>query len=98
MKRYTKEEQILKDIDKCYAKAAALSQEAEVMDRIADELFKHPDAVEDAKLKRGDAGRMRLTANNLLNKKAKKLGEKLSEFRTATLSFTDDTSVSQKLR
>jgi len=98
MKRYTTAEQIIKDIDKCYAKAAALSHEAAMLDRIADELFKHPDAVEDAKLKRGDAGRMRLTANNLLNKKAKKLGEKLSEFRTATLSFTDDTSVSQKLR
>ena len=98
MKRYTTEEQIIKDIDKCYAKAAALSKEAEDLDRIADELFKYPDAVEDAKLKRSDAGRMRLTANNLLNKKAKKLGEKLSEFRTATLSFTDDTSVSQKLR
>ena len=99
MKRYTTEEQIIKDIDKCYAKAAVLSHEAAMLDRIADELFKHPDAVEGAKLKRGDASRMRLTANNLINKKAKKLGEKLSEFRTAVLpTITDDTSVSQKLR
>ena len=32
MKRYTNEQQIIKDIDKCYAKAAALSKEAEVME------------------------------------------------------------------
>jgi uncharacterized protein YdaU (DUF1376 family) len=99
MKRYTTEEQIIKDIDKCHAKASALSKEAEQLDIIADELFKYPEAVEDAKLKRGDASRMRLTANNLLNKKAKKLGEKLSEFRTAVIpGVTDDVSVSQKLR
>ena len=99
MKRYTTEEQIIRDIDKCYAKAWSLSKEAELLDRIADELFNHAGAVEDAKLKRGDASRMRLTANNLVNKKAKKLGEKLSEFRTAImLPITDDQSVPSKLR
>lgn len=69
------------------------------MDLIADNLFKYPEAAEDAKMKRLEAAHIRTTAHNLVNKKAKKLGERLSEFRTMVIpAVTDDTSVSAKIR
>lgn len=95
MRRFTTEEQIIKAIDKCHEKAAEHYREAEKLDAIADNLFKYPEAAEDAKLKRLEASRIRTTAHNLINKKAKKLGEKLSKFRTAVIPTI---TVSSKLR
>ena len=88
-KRYTTEAQIISAIDRCYSRAWELSKEAEQLDAIADNLFKYSDAVEDAKGKRLQAAKIRQSANNLVNKKAKKLGEKLSEFRTGLIIGTD---------
>lgn len=98
-RRFATEEQIIKAIDKCHEKAAEKYREAEKLDLIADHLFKYPEAAEDAKMKRLEASQIRASAHNLINKKAKKLGEKLSEFRTAVIpAVTDDTSVSSKFR
>ena len=92
-KRYTTADQITKAIDRCYAQAQELAKEAENMDEVAYELFKYRETVEDAKNRRLQASMLRLRANNLLNKKAKKLGEKLSEFRTGTFCIIPDNSV-----
>lgn len=92
-RRYTKESEIIAAIDRCYKNAQSLALEAEHLDKVADELFKYPDAVEDAKCKRLMAAKTRQRANNLVNKKAKKLGEKLSEFRTATMPIITDPSI-----
>ena len=85
-KRFTEESQIIAAIDKCHSLAETLAKEAEAMDLKADELFRVRETVEDAKLKRLMASKIRQRANNLKNKKAKKLGEKLSEFRTGLIS------------
>lgn len=93
MKRCTTESQIIAAIDKCYSNAQKLSEEAAKLDEIADNLFRYPEAVEGAKCKRLLAAKTRQRANNLTNKKAKKLGEKLSEFRTAPMTIIPDDSV-----
>jgi len=92
-RRYTLAQQIIDDIDKCYAKAQVLAKHAEQLDLEADALFKDPGWGEHAKAKRLEASRVRLRANNLINKKAKNLGAKLSEFLTGTMTIIPDNSV-----
>jgi len=92
-RRYTTAAQIIKAIDKCHASAQEWQREAEKMDAIADALFKFPEAAEEARGRREEASRMRLKANNLVNKRAKKLGEKLSEFCTGTMCILPDNSI-----
>lgn len=92
-KRYTDESQIIHDIDTCYRLASKASKEAEDLDNQADELFRIPNMIEDAKGKRLRAAKTRQRANNLINKKAKKLGEKLAEFRTVTMPIVPDNSI-----
>ena len=85
-RRYTLAQQIIDDIDKCHTEAKQLAEQAEQLDKDADQLFKDgPEWSEYAKHKRLEASQVRLRANDLINKKAKKLGKKLSEFLTGTI-------------
>lgn len=92
-KRYTMASQIIADIDKCHALADKLPKEAEALDIEADNFFKHEEMVETAKLRRLQAAKVRLRANNLRNKKAKKLGGKLAEINTGTMTILPDGSI-----
>ncbi len=94
MKRYTEESQLLAAINRCHTRSAEFYKMAEEWDKEADELFKIRGQGERAKELRLAAKAKRTRAHNLVDKKAKYYGEKLSEFRTAVSSaITTDTSV-----
>lgn len=93
-RRFTEEAQIIKAIDLCYQRSAEFYKIAEDFDKQADVMFRDPLHVEQAEELREAAKAKRTRAFNLVNKKAKYYGEKLSEFRTATIqAVTTDTSV-----
>jgi uncharacterized coiled-coil DUF342 family protein len=93
-KRFTSEEQILKAIDKCHEESVVYYKMAEEWDKQADEMFRDGTRVEFAKEMRAAAKAKRIRAFNLVNKKAKYLGEKLPEFRTITMpTLVPDTSI-----
>lgn len=95
MKRFTSEDQIVKAIDACYQKSQAFYKEAEDMDKQADALRGDPYHEERIKELRLAAKRKRTRAFNLVSKKAKHYGEKLSEFRTQAMSILEDNSIQQ---
>ena len=90
MKRYNTEAEILEAIDSCHRQAAELALQA---DGIAQECVKmrgQPEHKEDIAYGRIEEKRLRGKSFRLLNVKAKKLGEKLSEFRTSQLPALDN--------
>lgn len=85
MKRYNTEAEILEAIDSCHKRAGELALQA---DNIAQECVRMRGMAgtsEEIAYGRLEEKRLRGKANRLLNVKAKKLGEKLSEFRTSQL-------------
>lgn len=93
-KRFTEEAQIIAEIDRCHAKSKEWFTMAEEWDAEADQLFKEGERIEYAKELRELAKAKRTRAYNLVHKKAKYYGEKLSEFRTATIQgVVPDTSI-----
>lgn len=95
MRRFTSEDQIIKAIDTCYQKSQAFYKEAEEMDKQADELRGDPYHGERVKELRLAAKKKRTRAYNLVSKKAKHYGEKLSEFRTQAMAILEDSSIPQ---
>lgn len=92
-KRFKDERAILAAIHQCHRDANAAIVEAEALEAIAKTYFTMPGMVEDAILKKAEALTLRKRANRLLDVKAVKLGECLSEFRTEALPFLQDLSV-----
>lgn len=94
-RRLTSEKQIMSKIELCHVRSRQKRAEAEAIDRKADEVFhmagKERDDGERIKLVdyatylRNDADKLRVAATRLIEVRAKKLGERLSEFRTELL-------------
>lgn len=98
-KRYSSASQIEAAIDKCYELSRQCLERADEMDTEADELLDHGSKwLESVKLKRDQANKLRVKAQNLIGGKAKKLSAKLAEFQTIPMPFLDDTSVSRRLK
>ncbi len=92
-RRFKSEREILAEIHKCHREAQAAIVEAESLEAIAKQYFRMPDMVEDARLKKQEAEKLRQRANRLLDIKAKKLGDCLAEYQTTALPFLSDTTV-----
>lgn len=104
-RRLTSEKQILAKIDLCHVRSRQKRTEAEAIDRQADEVFRlagkerndgeRLKLVEHATFLRKDADELRVSATRLIEVRAKKLGDRLSEFRTELLPCdgVGDTSV-----
>lgn len=92
-KRYKSERDILALIHQCHRDAQAAIVEAESLETVAKQYFKMPDMVDDASLKMSEANKLRRKAGRLLDTKAKKLGECLSEFQTSAMPFLTDSTV-----
>lgn len=92
-KRYKSEHEILALIYQCQREANAAIVEAESLETIAKQYFKMPSMVDDASLKMAEANKLRRRADRLLDSKAKRLGECLSEFRTEGMFFLPDATV-----
>ena len=90
MKRYNTEAEILEAIESCYKKAAELTTKADEIDKECVELRHFYGTSEQIAYKRLEEKRLRGKSFRLLNVKAKKLGEKLSEFRTSQLPALDN--------
>lgn len=103
-RRFTTEKAILAKIDDCHIRSRRKRAEAEATDRKADEIFELASRATDdservklaeyARELREDADKLRVSATRLIEVRAKKLGDRLSEFRTELLPIGDtDTSV-----
>lgn len=104
-RQLTSEKQIVAQIDNCHVRSKRKRTEAEVIDRQADEVFRlagnerddgeRLKLVEHTTFLRKDADKLRVSATRLIEVRAKKLGERLSEFRTELLPVhgVGDTSV-----
>lgn len=94
-RRFTTEKAILAKIDDCHIRSQRKRAEAEAMDKQADEVLKKAGDLRHenerasharyAKDLRREAGELRVSATRLIEVRAKKLGERLSEFRTELL-------------
>lgn len=82
-KRFESEQQILEAIDKCHKDRKRLLAEAEEIERCVRFLRENDSETAKYELKR--AGRLRRSAESVIENKARKLGYKLSEFRTGLL-------------
>lgn len=92
-KRFKSEKQILEAIAKCHDLSQRRLMEADATDAEADAAFRRANTLSDinpqaaqaagefGSYKRAEAKKKRKTATNLIQNKAKKLGQKLSEFR-----------------
>ncbi len=92
-KRLRSEREILAQIHQCHRDANQCIVEAESLETIAKEYFRQG-MTDDATFKMAEANTLRRKADRLLDNKAKKLGEKLSEFQTVALPFLTDQTVS----
>jgi hypothetical protein len=92
-KRFNSERAILAQIYQCQREANECLKQAEDNEAVAKEWMKHPDMVDSANLKLGEARRLRSRATRLTDTEAKKLGETLSEFRTTPMPFINDATV-----
>jgi hypothetical protein len=97
-KRYHTEAQIIAAIDNCKARAKKKLERAQALDDNADKLFKagDPEMVSAGNLYREEASALRDSANRLVNRRARELGQLLAIFRTPQLPAIDngDKSVS----
>lgn len=104
-KRFSSEKQILAEIDKCHANSRRALEKAEAIDlQIRQARDNAPANVDEDQLSQMirdlkiRAKMLRTYATNQVNSKARKLGIKLSEFRTEIMSFETDASIPRKLR
>lgn len=104
-KRFSNEAQILAEIEKCHVNSRRALEKAEAIDLQIRTLRENPptDMLEDELLQtfrnlKMQAKQQRTYATNQVQKRAVKLGVKLSEFRTRAMPFLPDTSGSGKLR
>jgi hypothetical protein len=100
-RRYYSEQEIIALIDKAQASALLKSTQADVNEAEAKDLFRRAQQLENISEHIGaaelrtqgkhhleNADKLRVSARNLIEKKCRKLKEKLSEFRTEMLPFT----------
>ena len=99
-RRYTSEEQIIAEIDRCRALAVhhlylaeGFLAEAEAM-RVSNDPLKGIDI--EQKISMAEASKTK--ADNIFNKRLKRLGEKLAEFRTMMLPMEGCTDLSIPVR
>lgn len=103
-KRYRSEAQILEEIDKCHANSKRALEKAESAELRIRILREQPDNADTDKRKaemdtlKEDILRFRTYAKRQIEVRARKLGRKLAEFRTVTMGFMPDTSLSAKLK
>jgi hypothetical protein len=97
--RYTSREQIMAAIDKTITTGKRYIAKAAEMDRQADVWFKSGENIGMAKDFRDKAEYKRKMGFSLIESKARKLGEKLSEFMTVPMTdLIVDGSVSARLK
>jgi hypothetical protein len=104
-KRFSTENQILQEINKCHENSKRSLEKAEAIDLQIRQARENPPAnvdadqlsqmIRDLKIK---AKMFRTYATNQVEKKARKLGVKLSEMRTTTMPFLSDASIPRRLR
>lgn len=91
-KRFKSEREILAAIHQCHRDAQAAIVRAESLETIAKE-YARMGMADDATFKREEAAKLRRSADRLIDSKAKKLGDCLSEYKTTALPFLADTTV-----
>lgn len=91
--RLKSEREILAMIHDCHRESYALLKEADMEEAIAKDWLKLPEMAEAGSHKMDQVRKLRERADRLIDVKAKKLGDKLSEFRTETMPFLNDKTV-----
>lgn len=95
-KRYTSERAILAEIHEAQRDANAAFAEAEQLEAVAKEYIKDPERAGEGQYKLKEAQKLRDRGTRLIEVKAKKLGERLAEFRTEPMTLLNgDRSIQQ---
>lgn len=104
-KRFSSEKQILAEIDKCHSNSRRALEKAEAIDlQIRQARDNAPANVDEDQLSQMirdlkiRAKMFRTYATNQVQSRAKKLGVRLSEFRTTIMPFEHDAGVPRRLR
>lgn len=95
-KRFNSERAILAEINECHREALEVTREAEAMEETAKEWIKLTEMADAGKHKLEESRKLRERAARLIDVKAKKLGERLAEFRTEPMALLNgDRSIQQ---